>query len=105
LSAVWTQARLRGFSLEDVVRWMAAGPARVAGVAGKGEIAVGLDADFAVFAPDDAYVVDTGRLHHRNPVSAYQGRALAGVVRQTWLRGHRITGADPTGMLLSRGER
>jgi allantoinase len=105
LSAVWTQARLRGFSLVDVVRWMAAGPSRVAGLPYKGGLAVGLDADFAVFAPDDAFVVDPGRLYHRNPVSAYQGRALAGVVRQTWLRGQRVTGENPTGILLSRGER
>ncbi|GAA1709746.1 allantoinase AllB [Fodinicola feengrottensis] len=105
LSAVWTQARVRGFTLTDVVRWMAAGPSQVAGLAGKGGIAVGRDADFCVFAPDDAYVVDPNRLYHRNPVSAYQGRALAGVVRQTWLRGHRVSGENPSGRLLSRGER
>lgn len=105
LSAVWSQARLRGFALTDVVRWMAAGPAGVAGLQRKGRIAVGCDADFAVFAPDDAYVVDAQRLHHRNKVSAYDGRALAGVVRQTWLRGKRVTGESADGILLARGER
>jgi allantoinase len=105
LSAVWSQARLRGFPLTDVVRWMAAGPARIAGLQRKGRLAVGYDADFAVFAPDDAYVVDARRLHHRNKVSAYDGRALAGVVRQTWLRGRPVTGESADGILLARGER
>ena len=87
LSAVWTQARQRGHQLADVVRWMAARPAEIAGVAGKGAIAPGFAADFCVFAPDEAFVVDAAQLQHRNPVTPYHGRPLAGVVRATWLRG------------------
>jgi len=36
LSAVWTVARRRGRTLDDVVRWMAAAPASLAGLAAKG---------------------------------------------------------------------
>lgn len=109
LSAVWTQARLRGHTLADVSRWMSANPAEQVGMRRKGAIAVGCDADLCVFAPDDAFVVDAGDLQHRNPVSAYHGRALAGVVRGTWLRGERIVGGDadasvPRGRMLTRGE-
>ena len=32
-------------------------------------------------APDEAFVVDPARLHHKNPVSAYAGRTLTGTVR------------------------
>ena len=102
LPAVWTQARQRGFALTDVVRWMAARPASLAGLRRKGQIALGFDADLCLFAPDEAFVVDAGKLHHRNQISAYHGRALAGVVYGTWLRGHEVTGAEPHGMLLSR---
>ncbi|WP_163505635.1 allantoinase AllB [Fodinicola acaciae] len=105
LSAVWTQARPRGFSLADAVDWLAAGPARIAGLQRKGRLAIGCDADFVVFAPDDARVVDARQLHHRNKVSAYDGRALAGVVRQTWLRGRAVTGESADGILLARGDR
>jgi allantoinase len=104
LPAVWTQARQRGHALTDVVRWMSSGPASQVGLSTKGRIQVGFDADFCVFAPDDAFVVDRAKLHHRNPVTPYHGRPLAGVVRQTWLRGKEITGNEPLGRLLSRGD-
>ncbi len=94
LSAIWTQARLRGHTLADVVGWMSTRPARVAGVRGKGALAVGYDADLCVFAPDEAWVVDAAALHHRNPVTAYQQRTVSGSVRSTWLRGRPISGPD-----------
>jgi len=103
LPAVWTAARERGVPLTDVVRWMSTAPARRVGLAGKGDIAAGADADFCVFAPDEPWTVDVTRLHHKNPVSPYAGRTLAGTVRQTWLRGAPIDlAADPRGRLLSR---
>ena len=105
LPAVWTEARHRGFTLCDVMRWMAERPAAIAGMQRRGHIALGYHADFCVFAPDDAFVVDPVRLHHRHSVTPYAGRALAGVVRNTWLRGHKITDDDgPMGRLLRRGE-
>jgi allantoinase len=104
LSAVWSQARLRGHSLTDVVRWMAERPAQLAGLQQKGRIERGYQADFAVFAPDDAFVVDPQRLYHRNPVTPYAYRPLAGVVRSTWLRGSQVSGNNPEGRLISRGE-
>jgi allantoinase len=104
LPAVWTAARARGHHLVDVVRWMAERPADVVGLRRKGRIALGGDADFCVFAPDEAFIVDPARLHHRHPVTPYASRPLAGVVRSTWLRGHEVTGADRRGKLLTRGE-
>ena len=103
LSAVWTEARRRGFTLCDIVRWMAERPAALAGLNVKGHVALGYDADFAVFAPDDAWLVDPGRLRHKNPVTPYAGRPLAGVVRSTWLRGEEVSGEEPRGRLLTRG--
>ncbi|MGH3506158.1 MAG: allantoinase AllB [Nocardioidaceae bacterium] len=106
---VWTEARRRGVDLVQVAGWMATGPARVAGLEGKGQIAVGADADFAVVAPDETLVVDPARLQHKHAVSPYAGRELHGVVRQTWLRGrlvHRAAEfAAPRGTLLRRNSR
>ncbi|PZF81097.1 allantoinase AllB [Jiangella anatolica] len=104
LPAVWTGARARGLALADVVRWMATAPADLVGLRHKGRIAAGADADLVRFAPDEEFVVDVAALLHRNPVSPYAGRRLAGVVRETWLRGRPVGGA-PAGKLLRRGER
>ena len=108
LSAVWTGARQHGHDLADVVRWTATAPADRVALSHKGRIDVGADADFVRFAPDEEFTVDVAVLHHRNPVSAYDGRRLDGVVRETWLRGAPIVlGAHhaPRGRLLRRGTR
>ncbi|NEA30287.1 allantoinase AllB [Streptomyces sp. SID13031] len=105
LPAVWTGARERGFTLTDVARWMCQAPAAQAGLPRKGRLEAGYDADFCVFAPDEEFVVDVNALHHKNAVTPYAGRALAGVVRSTWLRGLPIDiVAEPQGRLLTRGD-
>jgi len=109
LPAIWTEARRRGHSLADVIRWMAERPAAQVGLDQKGSIAVGKDADFAVFAPDETLVVDPNVLYHKNAVTPYAGRTLTGRVRSTWLRGTDIsadveTNGDRRGRLLRRGE-
>jgi allantoinase len=103
LPLVWSEARTRGFALDDVVRWMSAAPAALVGLTAKGAIKVGGDADFCVFAPDASFTVDVSRLHHKNPVTPYAGRTLEGVVRGTWLRGEPV-GDQPRGRLLRRGD-
>ncbi|MEU6120126.1 allantoinase AllB [Streptomyces sp. NPDC047117] len=106
LPAIWTAARARGHSLEDVVRWMAAAPAALVGLDRKGAIAPGRDADFAVVDPEATFTVDPAHLQHRNKITAYAGKTLHGVVRSTWLRGQKINDAGdltaPAGELLVR---
>jgi allantoinase len=112
LSAVWTVAQRRGRTLDDVARWMASAPAALAGLAAKGRLAPGADADMVAFDPGETYVVDPARLYHRHPVTPYAGRKLTGRVRQTWLRGTALLdgegllegeGETPVGRLLKRG--
>ncbi|MCQ9163814.1 allantoinase AllB [Arthrobacter sp. STN4] len=100
LPLIWTEARKRGIPLEKVVGWMSSGPADLVGLAAKGRLAVGADADFAIFAPDEAQVVDVTRLKHKNPITPYDGASLTGVVRRTFLAGAEIDGTTPTGRLL-----
>jgi len=102
LPLLWTHARERGFGLADVVRWMSAGPARLAGLADKGAISPGYDADLVAFAPDERFVVAPDQLLTRHKLTPYAGQELTGAVRRTWLRGVPVRPGQPRGRLLSR---
>jgi allantoinase len=73
-----------------LAHWLAAGPARLAGLPTKGALAVGRDADLVVWDPDAEWTVDGGTLHHRHAVTPYQGRRLRGRVLTTILRGTTV---------------
>ncbi|WP_254359464.1 allantoinase AllB [Microbacterium hominis] len=90
LSAVWTEARSRGIPIETILPLYTTGPARVAGLDGVGAIEVGAPAHLTVFGLDDPYPIDARALLHKNPITAYDHRLLAGRVRRTWLRGRAI---------------
>jgi allantoinase len=91
LPVMWTAMQQRGLNIDRIGEWMAAAPARLAGLAGrKGAIAPGADADFAVFDPEAAWTVTPGDLHFRHKLSPYLGAKLRGRVVETWLRGERI---------------
>jgi allantoinase len=104
LPLIWTEARRRGIALEQVMEWMAHRPAELARLTQKGQIALGHDADFSIFAPDESFVVDAEKLHHRNPITPYQGKALSGVVSRTFVRGGEVDFETPHGKLIRRGE-
>lgn len=91
LSILWTEAATRHITIEDVVRWCCLNTAAQVGLSHrKGDIAVGLDGDIAVFDDEAEFCVEPSTMLFRNKCSPYQGKTLRGVVRETWLRGRRI---------------
>jgi allantoinase len=104
LPVTWTKAARRGHDLGDVLSWMAANPARLAGLDRKGSIEPGRDADLVAFAPDETFVVTPDRLRTRHRLTPYEGQELRGVVRKTWLRGVEADAGQPAGQLLTRPE-
>jgi allantoinase len=91
LPIMWSEASARGFTLADIARWMAEGPARLAGCESrKGRIAKDGDADFVVFAPEQEFTVTEERLFYRHAVSPYLNERLLGVVKATYLRGNCV---------------
>jgi allantoinase len=105
LPLTWTQARRRDIGLARVAAWMAAAPARLAGLTAKGRIAPGYDADLCVLAPEESFTVDPARLQHKHPATTpYHGRTLDGVVRAAILRGQLTDPAHPRGQLLRRSQ-
>jgi allantoinase len=90
LSVMWTGARSRGYTLDHIVRWMCRGPAQLAGLAHKGRIEPGCDADLIVFDSDAEFTVDARSVHPLHLPTPYVGRRLRGVIERTYLRGARI---------------
>jgi allantoinase len=99
LPVMWTGAQPRGFTFNDIARWMCAAPARLAGLARKGRIAPGCDADFVVFNSSARWQVDARRLQQRHKLTPYAGEWLSGRVEKTFLRGQLVYdgGSFPAG--------
>ena len=91
LAVMWTEASRRGFSLVDIARWMAQGPARLAGChPARVDIAAGYDADWSSSIPRRHFKVTPDGLHYRHLMSPYLGETLRGVVKATYLRGQPV---------------
>ncbi len=109
LPAVWTEARLRGYDVLDVARWMCGGPARLAGLGrSKGRLAPGYDADLVVWEPEAEFSVEASTILHTHAVCPYVGRKLRGPVRHTFVRGRLVFDNGefpgvPAGQALPRG--
>ena len=89
LSATWTGASARQYSLNQVTDWMCRSPALLAGLDRKGAVEPGYDADLVVFDADGEFVVEAETLH-QDSRTPYLGSRLRGIVQRTYLRGHRI---------------
>ena len=91
LSATWSAGRERGVTLEQMARWWSERPAALTGLDAKGSIAVGKDADFVVWDPEAAVVLDGSHpIFHRHQVHPYHGRTMHGRVLATFVRGAMV---------------
>jgi allantoinase len=75
---------------ERVAELTAANPAQRFGLAKKGRLEVGFDADFALVDIEAEYSVTRESLFQRHGLSPYIGATFRGIVRRTVLRGETI---------------
>lgn len=85
-----TSSPAKELPLTRIAELISANVARRFQIPGKGEIAVGFDADFALVDLKKSFTVAKSDLLYRHPHSPYVGRALTGRVVQTILRGKTI---------------
>src|SRR5437899_132940 len=77
-------------TLERMVDVLATSPARIAGLGGKGEIAVGRDADMVVFDPEETRTIRASQMHSACDYDPYEGWVVTGWPRLTLLRGEVV---------------
>ncbi|MGZ6372902.1 MAG: amidohydrolase family protein, partial [Candidatus Limnocylindria bacterium] len=88
LSVVYDEGVAGGrISLERLVDLLATTPARLFGLATKGAIEVGRDADLVLFDPQASRTIRQSELHHSTDFTPYEGREVRGAVHSVFLRG------------------
>jgi dihydropyrimidinase len=88
LAIVWSEGVAKGrLSPERAVDLLSTTPARLFGLAGKGAVEVGRDADIVLFDPARWRTLTALDLHHTSDYTPYEGLNVRGEVRTVWLRG------------------
>ncbi len=87
LPLLLTAVREGRLSLPDLVRWAATRPAEVFGLARKGQIAPGFDADLALVDPSAEWTIGNEGLLTRCGWTPFAGWQVRGRVEQVYLRG------------------
>ena len=79
------------FSIRDYVRWSAANPARIWGLAPrKGAIRPGADADIAIVDLAARWTIDDMKLQSRSKITPWHGREVRGLPLHTLVRGRFV---------------
>lgn len=79
--------RKERLTVERMVALLATNPARIAGLRGKGEIAVGNDADIVLFDPTTTRTIHAAEMHSACDYDPYEGWVVTGWPRTVLLRG------------------
>ena len=91
LSLVYSEGVARGrITVERMVDLLATTPAARFGLARKGALEVGRDADLVVFDPGATRTVTAASLHHTSDSTPYEGMAVTGAVRHVLVRGSDV---------------
>jgi dihydropyrimidinase len=97
-------------TLNQFVALTATNHARTYGLAGKGSIAIGYDADIAIWDPRRTAVLSQANLHHGADYTPYEGLEITGWPIATMLRGRfvvrdgKLVGRKGDGRYVSRGQ-
>jgi dihydropyrimidinase len=88
LPMLYSEGVRRGrISAPRMVEVLATSPAHIAGLRGKGEIAVGGDADIVIFDPDEKRTIRASEMHSACDYDPYEGWEVTGWPALTLLRG------------------
>ncbi len=104
LPVLWTVAKKRNATLNDIAKWLCENPAKLIGKENaKGKIEKGFDADLIVWDDEKTFVVTANIIHHKHKITPYLNEELTGVLAQTWLAGEKVF-EDEMFLHLNRGK-
>ena len=91
LTVLWSEGVAKGrLSAERLSEVLSATPARLFGLAAKGRIEVGADADLVLVDPTAQRTVRQADLHHTSDYTPFEGLAVSGRPIRVFLRGHEL---------------
>ena len=90
LSGLLSEGAKRGMSYNHMAELLAFNPAQRYGLLRKGDIAAGYDADLALVDEKEHFVVRAAESASQQGYTPFEGQALTGRVKQTYLRGKLI---------------
>ncbi|HET7728191.1 MAG TPA: dihydropyrimidinase [Candidatus Limnocylindrales bacterium] len=91
LTLLYSEGVARGrLTLERLVEIVATTPARRFGLAGKGRIEPGADADLVLFDPAARRTIRATDLHHTSDYTPFEGLEVTGAVRSVFVRGQPV---------------
>jgi len=102
LPVLWTAAKKKNCSIDDMVKWLCEKPALLPGLQNrKGKIQKGFDADLVVWEPEKSFVVTESNIQHKHKITPYLNEELYGVIEQTYLKGEKVV--DNGTFILNKG--
>jgi dihydropyrimidinase len=96
-------------TLERMVDLLSTTPAARFGLARKGSLEIGKDADIVIFDEDDWREIEAATLHHTSDYTPYEGLPVRGVIRDVLVRGAdvirngKFVGRRGAGQFIERG--
>ena len=91
LPVVWGRGVATGrLTTEQAVDLLATTPARLFGLADKGSLEAGKDADLVLLDPEERWTIRAAEQHHSSDFTLFEGLEVQGRVRRVFLRGEEI---------------
>jgi dihydroorotase len=84
-----TLVKKYGFSLQKVIQLMSANPSRIMKL-NKGQIKVGMDADFVIANLTTVYKIDPSKFASKSHNTPFENRDVYGIIKETYRKGKKV---------------
>ena len=105
LPALWTKAREKSCSVDDIAKWLCENPSKLIGKqVTLGKIEKGFNADLIIWDEKRSFTVTEDIIQHKHKITPYLNENLFGIVEQTYLSGEKVFDNAPPDNEFKRGK-